>query len=267
MPLFRLFIALERPTDAIKTVEIIIDEERKAKEYKKLLQIVAEVIVFLILHNCEVPNKFLLTFNMLLSYDLVKFYAKEGNHLQAARLLLRLVPNFCYLFPSHAYKLTLSAIIESQKCGLHESAYKCAKHLWNDNIMMRELEGTKFCKKVQKIIRHPKQNEIKEEFTTCPLTTQKISMMSIKSADGHLLPICIASGRALNILDEVCKCPISGFLAFYKSYISLLRNQSLEENTGTSSSEKNIVKGKDPIFCKPVSSDDLIKVFITKLYY
>ena len=258
MFLFRLFASLDRIDDAIKTINDITHEELESGNYHKALKDLAEVISIYLNKEWKLPKRFSEMFINLHSYSLVKRLAKQGDHLQVAYLLRRILPSRD-LFTKHQFQIVLSATIECDKVGLKQTAYECANIIMSDNTMLNQLKKSKFMKKVKHISSHMGKDDV-ETLVHCPLSDKMISFMSLQSPNGFFLPMCIACGKTIINFQNACTCPNTGFLVDYDCYTTFLRCD-YEANETAVDFDNNNIKGLDPIYGKYVTLSSLKKVY------
>ena len=142
------------------------------------------------------------------------------------------------------------------------SAYKWAAFLCSNKKTKKELDSTKFKKKIQSIVRRPScEEEIVEELTACPVSNQMIPETSLECpTTKDAIPMCICSGKHIE-LDSTCFCPVSGLPALLHEYqhFVCIKGEN-KDQTAHSDCETSVNNGGhafDPICGKQVSVRDL----------
>ena len=90
---------------------------------------------------------------VLHSYVLVKTHVKLGDHLSAARLLVR-VSKHISKFPAHIVPILTSTVIECQRAGLKWAAYEHASVLMRDPDYRSQIAQA-YKRKIENVIRKP----------------------------------------------------------------------------------------------------------------
>ena len=121
--IYKLYIATKKYREAAKIALIITDHENAAGNCVKAYSIVQETIRLLEKKYIPIPRKLRQLFIILHSYQLVKVFAKRGDHGATSRLLIRVAKD-ANTFPPHIrIKILISTIIECQKNGLGVSLF------------------------------------------------------------------------------------------------------------------------------------------------
>ena len=108
---------------------------------------------------------------VLHSYTLARLQVRRGDHLTAARMLLRVAANISK-FPSHIVPILTSTVIECHRSGLKNSAFSHAATLMRPEY--RKDIDEKYRKKIEAIIRKPQRTEEAEKSTRCPYCTNEV---------------------------------------------------------------------------------------------
>ena len=91
---------------------------------------------------------------VLHSYTLARLQVRRGDHLTAARMLLRVAANISK-FPSHIVPILTSTMIEGHRSSLKNSAFTHAATLMRPEY--RKDIDEKYRKKIEAIIRKPQR--------------------------------------------------------------------------------------------------------------
>lgn len=149
----------------------------------------------------------------------MKLHVKLGNHVRAARLLIRVAQNVSK-FPEHVVQILTLTVIESSKAGMRQTAFSYASTLMRPEY--RDKVDPKYKKKIEQIVRKPDRptsgeqqsgNNEEEPSTACPFCSNPIPEMELLcSACKANIPFCIASGCHL-VATDLTACPNCSFLA------------------------------------------------------
>jgi len=214
-----------------------------------------------------VPSAARRGFALLHSYALVKKLARRGDHLGAARLLLRVAASVSK-FPAHMVPILTSTVIECQRAGLKNSAFEFASMLMRPEY--RSQLDPKYKKKIEAIVRRPKRDEEQEEMSPCPISGIPIPITQLECpTTKDALPFCVVTGRHM-VADDWCFCPVSRMPALRSFYLAYLDAEHAEGTAGAEaltpaekvmkeSSGPTVKCGLDPVCGKPVFSNQLKK--------
>ncbi|KAF6022231.1 WDR19 [Bugula neritina] len=108
--LFRLYMALKQYPEAARTAIIIAREEQNAGQYRNAHDVLFNMYEELRKEGIKVPVDMQNNLMILHSYMLVKQHARKGQHLIAARLLIRVANNISK-FPSRKFLSLIAAFI------------------------------------------------------------------------------------------------------------------------------------------------------------
>ena len=263
--IYRLYMALKKYEDAAKTALIIAKQEQDSGNYAQAHSVIAETVTSLETANINVPLALRSQFVILHSYIRVRSLAKRGDHMSAARMLLRVAQNVSR-FPLHVVPILCSTVIECQRAGLKGSSFEYAAVLMRPENRQSIAPALK--KKIEAIVRRKSTtgDDVPEELSPCPVSGQPIPVMQLECPTTRdALPMCIITGRHM-VIDDWCFCPNSKFpalLSEYKKYIrSELANQAdaeedgEKEEGGETNGAKSVV-ALDPVFGKPIAETDL----------
>uniref|UniRef100_A0A3P9KAP6 WD repeat-containing protein 19 n=1 Tax=Oryzias latipes TaxID=8090 RepID=A0A3P9KAP6_ORYLA len=221
--LFRLYMALQQYREAARTAIIIAREEQCAGSYLNAHNVLFSMYTELQAHKIKIPAEMATNLMILHSYLLARIYTKRGDHLKAARMLIRVSKNISK-FPAHVVPILTSAVIECQRAGLKKSAFSFASMLMRPDY--RNDVDPKFRKKFESLVRHPQMSEVDEETTPCPycgfqLPENELLCIACKNN----IPYCIATGRHL-IKEDWSTCPHCDFPALYSQFILFLETET-----------------------------------------
>lgn len=244
--MYRLYMALGKYAQAAKTAVIISKQEQDLGNYRYARQVLYQTQRELMQMNMKVPKNLRQAFSLIHSYLLVKGLAKSGDHLNAARMLIRVANNISK-FPAHDVSILTSCVIECQRAGLKAMAFKYASKL----IMVpefREKIPPKFKRKIEQIVR--KFRHCKDDVTECETTPSPYApQREVPVVDlvcpitKNDLPWCVVSGYHMNLSDW-CVCPNSKLPALYSKYKEFIQRGG----------------SVDPVLGKPIRASDLILV-------
>ncbi|CAF94207.1 unnamed protein product, partial [Tetraodon nigroviridis] len=250
--LFRLYMALQQYSDAARTAIIIAREDQNAGNYRNAHDVLFSMYTELQAQRIKIPAQMATNLMMLHSYLLVKIHVKRGDHLKAARMLIR-VSNNISKFPTHVVPILTSAVIECQRAGLKKSAFGFAAMLmrpeYRNDIM------PSYRKKIENIVRHPDLAEVEEETTPCPFCGHQLPQNELLCVScKNNLPYCIATvqtkpafaatesrfhfffahpvpcgaaqGRHM-LKEDWCVCPHCEFPALHSQFVLLLETEKV----------------------------------------
>ncbi|XP_012720994.2 WD repeat-containing protein 19 [Fundulus heteroclitus] len=250
--LFRLYMALQRYSEAAHTAIIIAREEQSAGNYRNARDVLFSMYTELQAQKIKVPAEMATNLMMLHSYLLVKIHVRKGDHLKGARMLIR-VSNNISKFPSHVVPILTSAVIECQRAGLKNSAFSFAAMLMRPEY--RNQIDPKYRKKIEALVRHPDTSELEEETTPCPFCGFQLPQNDLLCPScKNNLPYCIATGRHM-LKEDWSICPHCEFPALYSQFILLLETESVCPMCSGNLSAKQVEKILD--CSKYLHNDDL----------
>ncbi|XP_068176892.1 WD repeat-containing protein 19 isoform X2 [Antennarius striatus] len=222
--LFRLYMALQRYREAARTAIIIAREEQCAGNYRNAHDVLFSMYTELQAQKIKIPAEMVTNLMILHSYLLVKIHVKRGDHLKAARMLIR-VGNNISKFPSHVVPILTSAVIECHRAGLKNSAFSFAAMLLRPEYR-NEINPT-HRKKIEAIVRHPDTSELEEETTPCPFCGSQLKQNELLCIScNNNLPYCIATGRHM-LKEDWSLCPHCEFPALYSQLTLLLETETV----------------------------------------
>ena len=160
---------------------------------------------------------------VLHSYVLVKTHVKLGDHLSAARLLVR-VSKHISKFPAHIVPILTSTVIECQRAGLKWAAYEHASVLMRDPDYRSQIAQA-YKRKIENVIRKPDPalkearakggqggDDQKELLSKCPNCGAIGAEYDLQCQHCKVvIPFCSASGKRMVAEDwgrcDSCKFP------------------------------------------------------------
>ncbi|VDK22300.1 unnamed protein product [Taenia asiatica] len=166
--LFRLYMALHQYRDAARTAVIVAREEQSGGKYRNARDLLFSMVQELRQQHIKVPAEMLDNLSLLHSYILAKFHAKFGNHMMAARLLIRIAQNVSK-FPSHIVPILSSTVIECQKVNLKYTSFTYASTLLRAEY--KEKIDPRYRRRFEGIVRRPQKlspEEAEKLNTTAP---------------------------------------------------------------------------------------------------
>ena len=202
---FKLYRALGNTTQAVKIAVNISQQEQEIGNYKYAHEILLDTFKDIRGSNNRIPFDLYNKLMLLHSYQLAKRLVKLGNHLGAARLLIRVCNNIS-LFPQNMTNVMTSCIGECSQSGLKRQAYHWACVLIRpENI---DQIPPKFKSKIEGLARRPvKAEDEAEPLTPCPHCRFEIPETKLDCPScGSILPFCLASGKHM-VLQDYSKCP------------------------------------------------------------
>ena len=175
----------------------------------------------------SVPAEMRTNLMLLHSYVLARLHVKKGDHMKAARMLLRVAKSISR-FPAHVVPILTSTIIECHRSGLKQSAFSYAVVLMRPEH--RSSIDEKYRKKIEGIVRRPPpkvnngENTALEEppkLTPCPFCAEDVLESELYC--GHCkstLPYCVATGFHI-ISTDLTTCQSCFFPGFRSEMLRL----------------------------------------------
>ncbi|KAL5110314.1 hypothetical protein TcWFU_004852 [Taenia crassiceps] len=225
--LFRLYMALRQYRDAARTAVIVAREEQSSGKYRSAHDLLFSMVQELRQQHIKVPAEMLDNLSLLHSYVLAKFHAKFGNHMIAARLLIRIAQNISK-FPSHIVPILSSTVIECQKVNLKYTSFTYASTLLRAEY--KEKIDPRYRRRFEGIVRRPEKLSSEEAETLnsaspCPFCSDAVAEYELTcgSCRTHL-PYCILTGKHV-VREDVALCPNCDFPMTYTTLMSYIENQ------------------------------------------
>lgn len=223
--IFRLYMALGNYPQAAKTAIIIARQEQELGNYRVAHGILFETYRELGAQKIRVPQELAANLMLLHSYVLVRPLTKLGDHISAARMLIRVAKHISK-FPMHLVPILTSTVIECHKAGLRASAFEYASTLMRPEY--RPHLGEAYKRKIEAIVRKPgERTDLEEPVTPSPYDgTTMVAETSLECPlTKNTLPYCVATGRHI-VLSELCICPTCCFPALYGPFAALVQSES-----------------------------------------
>ncbi|XP_072391731.1 WD repeat-containing protein 19 isoform X3 [Diabrotica undecimpunctata] len=224
--LFRLYMARKQFREASKSAVIIANEEQINGNYRNAHDILYAMCQELKQNSIKIPFEMYMNLMLLHSYILVKLHVKRGQHLNAARMLMR-VANSISKFPAHIVPILTSTVIECHRANLRQVAYKYATTLMNPEY--RKNIDPKYSKKIEAVIRKPskgvKDGEASEDpvepLTPCPFCESMLPETEITcNTCKNNIPFCIVTGRHI-VTADLTACPECDFPAIRSEFLQI----------------------------------------------
>lgn len=248
--LFKLYMARKRYREAAKTAVIIANEEQINGSYRVAHDMLYTMYLELSKNNIKIPQEMYSNLMLLHSYILVRLHVKQNNHMNGARLLIRVANNISK-FPSHIVPILTSTVIECSRAGLKTSAFNYAAILMRSEY--RSQIDPKYCKKIEAIVRKPAKGqkmgcfiEEKEPQAPCPICNSLMPQYDLNCEQcKSFLPFCIATGRHI-VKDDLTVCPNCDFPAILTEFSALIKSEESCPMCSESISPDNLIKISDP---------------------
>ena len=219
--LFRLYMARKQYKEAAKTAVIIAREEQAAGNYRNSHDVLFNMYQELCRHRITIPWEMAHNLMVLHSYTLARLQVRRGDHLTAARMLLRVAANISK-FPSHIVPILTSTVIECHRSGLKNSAFTHAATLMRPEY--RKDIDEKYRKKIEAIIRKPQRTEEAERSTRCPYCPNEVPESDLYCSQcKNSLPYCVATGYHITPTD-LTMCPECKFPATRSELLKLVED-------------------------------------------
>lgn len=195
--LFRLYMAKKEFRDAAKIAVVIAQQEQTLGNYRSAHDLLFQMSEELKENQLQIGAELRSTLILLHRYIVARAHVKLANHDLAARLLCVVGENVSR-FPSHTVPILTSAVIECQRAGLRQLAFKFASQLMRPEL--RAEIPQKYAKKIEAIVRkHPKGGGAEEGApvlsSPCPFCGTNLEAIELNCYQcKETLPMCIASG-------------------------------------------------------------------------
>ena len=126
--LFKLYIALEQHSEAIRILKLVVNDDWVSGSYKKARDLLIYGILDLKRKNITVSQSLLQSLTLLHSYLAAKTLIRMNLQPQATKMLLRVCQNLAN-FQSHKCDILISAILQCQKTSFLKSMQSLAYQL------------------------------------------------------------------------------------------------------------------------------------------
>uniref|UniRef100_A0A5K3EM40 WD repeat-containing protein 19 n=1 Tax=Mesocestoides corti TaxID=53468 RepID=A0A5K3EM40_MESCO len=225
--LFRLYMALQQYREAARTAVIIAREEQNNGNYRNAHDLLFSMVQELRQCGIKVPAEMLDNLSLLHSYILAKLHIKTGNHLIAARLLIRIAQNISK-FPSHIVPILTSTVIECHKVNLKHTGFTYASMLLHPEH--RDKIDQRYRRKFEGIVRRPEkpsseEMELLNAASECPFCSTSVPDYELSCGSCRAsLPYCTLTGKHV-VKNDLTLCPNCDFPMSYSNLITFLENQ------------------------------------------
>merc|ERR1712048_399832 len=204
---YRLHKALGNFMQAAGTALIIAKQEQEMGNYKHAHQLLFRTYQDLKSQKLALPQELWRRLMILHSYVLVKRLVKNGDHKNAAMMLLRVAKNI-QQFPAHVVPILTSVVIECQRAKMSSDAYQYACTLMRPEYRPQVSEQYK--KKIENIVRKPVTDDSKE--TNEPTSPCMYCGFNIVESQldcpncKNISPFCLVTGMRM-LRDDWTYCP------------------------------------------------------------
>ena len=157
---------------------------------------------------------------------LVKPLSKLGDHMAAARMLVRVARNISK-FPMHVVPIITSTVIECHRAGLRGMAFEYASMLMRPDY--REQLQDAYKRKIEAIVRKPgDKTDADEPETASPYDPNARVPETVLECPTtkNFIPYCIATGRHITVSD-LCLCPNCNFPASFGYFTKLIEGDGV----------------------------------------
>ena len=120
---FKLYRAIGNVKQAVKIAINISQQEQELGNYKYAHDVLLDTYKDIKLHSLKIPFDLNNKLMLIHSFQLAKRLVKMGNHLGAARMLIRVAENISQ-FPSTTVNILTTTVAECTQAGLKQAAYK-----------------------------------------------------------------------------------------------------------------------------------------------
>ncbi|KDO28279.1 hypothetical protein SPRG_06330 [Saprolegnia parasitica CBS 223.65] len=218
--IFRLYMALGNYAQAAKTAIIIARQEQELGNYKVAHDVLVETHRQLLLHKIHVNQDLRNSLTLLHSYVVVKKLVKRGDHVAAAKMLLRVAKSISK-FPTHVSNILISVVIECQRAGLKGSSYEYATMLMRPeyrNSIEKEIK-----RKIEAIVRRPNKEQPPDNTTPCPFCAHPVIDVDLDCTQcKNWIPYCAVTGYHM-VKADWSVCPHCQFPALYSHFTAHLQ--------------------------------------------
>ena len=224
--IFRLYMALGNYPQAAKTAVIISRQEQELGNYRVAHQILFDTHKELTAQKIRVPQEMAHNLMLLHSYVLVKPLSKMGDHLSAARMLVRVARNISK-FPMHVVPIVTSTVIECHRAGLRGMAFEYASMLMRPEYRS-QLQDT-YKRKLEAIVRKPgDKTDADEPETPSPYDPNARVPETVLECPStrNPIPYCVATGRHI-VLSDLTLCPSCSFPASFSAFTKLIESEGV----------------------------------------
>ena len=219
--LFKLHIALGNYDKAAQTAVVIAKQEQEMGNYKLAHDQLFDTYKELRSQGKRPSTELDRTLMLLHSYILVKSLVKLGDHLGAARMLIRVARNISR-FPSHVVPILTSTVIECQRAKLKKTAYEYAAMLVRPEY--RDQIAPSYKRKIELIVRKPDREAVEQEEAMVPCLfcgAQGLESELQCHSCKNIVPFCIATGMRMTKADWA-QCPTCQLPCRYADFVRIV---------------------------------------------
>jgi len=216
---YKLQYALGNFLHAVGIALMIAQREEEAGNYKAAHALLLKTYRDLESQKLGVPMDLWRQLMILHSYILVKRLVKNGDHTNAALMLLRVAQNI-QRFPAHMVPILTSVVIECQRAGIKDQAREYACVLMRPEN--RSLIAEQYKRKIESIVRKgaASQAEPFSENTApcayCGMDSLAESTLECPQCQ-NISPFCVATGLRV-LRNDWAACPSCHFPARYSAF-------------------------------------------------
>lgn len=213
--------ALGNYVQAANTALIIAKQEQEMGAYKNAHSLLFRTFQDLVSQKIPLGQELWRRLMTLHSYVIVKRLVKQGEHHNAAIMLLRVAKNI-QQFPAHVVPILTSVVIECQRAKLSAEAYNHACTLMRPEY--RSDISEQYKKKIENIVRKPSAggDEVVEKLTACIFCGFMMPESQLDCPNcKNISPFCIVTGMRMT-REDWSYCPSCNFPAFREALIRCL---------------------------------------------
>ncbi|TNJ26146.1 WD-repeat membrane protein, partial [Giardia muris] len=204
--IFKIFLAMERYSEAAAVVCGLADRETDEEHYSKAKSLLLQCAAKIYAQAGKMPASFRDRLINLHSIDLGKLFAKQEMHLQAAICFYR-VSRISSHFGANAFKILLPATVECTRAGsvMAQEGYECARTLLSGH---KDQIPEKYLKAVEQVVRKYKRGEQASKGTKPCCSCGEDLPIGLLRCDHCMavLPLDTATGLQITLADY-CECP------------------------------------------------------------
>jgi WD repeat-containing protein 19 len=224
---YKTYLAVGNFVQAARTAVVIATQEQALGNYKAGRDILFEAQRELSNRGLPVPSDLGGALVLLHSYIMVKSLIVLGDHVTAARLLLRVAKNISK-FPTHIVPILTTTVIETRRANLKRSAFEYAAVLMRPEY--RSQIKPEFLKNLDHIARKPVRTEDEEETSPCPYCAFPVINTNLDCTNcKRTLPWCIVTGQHM-VASSWSSCPSCKSTALHGAFNTYLAN--IEASSG-----------------------------------
>lgn len=243
--LFKLYMALKQYADAARTAVIIAHEDQAAGNYRNAHDTLLGMYRQLRSNDIRVPSTMSHNLMILHSYIMAKVHIKRNDHMNAARMLIRVADTISQ-FPAHLVNILTSTVIECWRSDLKNSAFQYAAMLMRPEY--RSQIDPKYKSKLEKIVRKPEKTEVAEQMTPCPYSGCKMLIEQTSLTCSYcesIMPYDIVTGYHMTA-DDYSIVPCCDMPAAHAGIVSYIETEGCCPMCGDDLKPDQVVSIPDP---------------------